>query len=123
MNLLVPISIGELVDKITILQIKSERIQDAQKLKNINHELGELIHQFHRLKDCGIDSLVADLKQINSELWDIEDFKRSCEKTQLFDDDFVYAARQVYLKNDERARIKKEINLICGSNIVEEKSY
>lgn len=118
-----PISVGELIDKITILQIKLERISDTEKLININEELNLLIHELHKLELPDIVTLTSDLHSINAELWDIEDFKRSCEKTQNFGDEFILAARQVYFKNDIRARIKKEINIVCGSSIVEEKSY
>lgn len=122
-TILIPVSIGELFDKITILQIKSERINDPEKLKNVGRELTDLLHVAHKLSDMDVGDLVRDLKLINSELWDIEDFKRSCERELAFDEKFVEAARLVYLKNDERARIKKEINALTGSAIVEEKSY
>lgn len=118
-----PISVGELFDKITILQIKSERIADPVKLENVKTELYHMYETLNELTIPNVDSKVAELKEINSELWEIEDFKRACEKTQSFGNTFVHAARQVYLKNDVRARIKKEINLLCGSTIVEEKSY
>jgi hypothetical protein len=119
----IPVSIGELFDKITILQIKSERIKDATKLENVKTELYHLYVSLNELSLPDVDSYVAELKAINSELWDIEDFKRACEKKQSFDAEFIEAARQVYLKNDKRAAIKKAINDICGSTITEEKSY
>ena len=118
-----PISVGELIDKITILRIKLARILDNNKLININEELNLLIQELNKLELPDIGTLTSELYSINAELWDIEDFKRACEKTQNFDDSFINAARQVYLKNDIRAKIKKEINILCGSNIVEEKSY
>jgi hypothetical protein len=118
-----PISIGELFDKITILQIKAERITDSAKLQNITTELFHLYEALNELTIPNVDDKVAELKAVNSDLWEIEDFKRACEREQMFDHVFVQAARQVYLKNDERARIKRDINIMCGSTIVEEKSY
>jgi hypothetical protein len=118
-----PISIGELFDKITILQIKAERITDSAKLQNITTELFHLYEALNELTIPDVDDKVAELKAVNSDLWEIEDFKRACEREQMFDHVFVQAARQVYLKNDERARIKRDINIMCGSTIVEEKSY
>lgn len=118
-----PVSVGELVDKITILQIKSERVRDATKLINVKTELIELLGTYGKLELPDLGFQWTALREVNSELWDIEDFKRSCEKTQNFGPEFVEAARQVYLKNDKRAAIKKEINTLCGSSIVEEKSY
>jgi len=128
MIVLAPISVGELIDKITILQIKQERITDAKRLANVNLELEELNKTFSNLPYKDVyhlleSPLISDLKSVNEELWDIENFKRSCEQTQTFDSKFVESARQVYLKNDLRARIKKEINELVGSTIVEEKSY
>lgn len=126
MIILAPISVGELVDKITILLIKQERIVDTLKLLNIDREFVQLMELFSTLSDehhVGIAGLFMQLKKINNELWDIENYKRACEQDQNFGDGFVNAARQVYLKNDERARVKREINLLTGSSIVEEKSY
>ena len=111
------------MDKITILQIKSERVRDANKLINIKTELIELLGTFGKLELPDLGFHWTALREVNSELWDIEDFKRDCEKTQNFGPNFVEAARQVYLKNDRRAAIKKEINILCGSSIVEEKCY
>lgn len=118
-----PISVGELIDKITILQIKQVRIQDATKQQNIELELNELSKIFVGLGVTDITELMEQLRTVNNELWDIENYKRACEQDQNFGDGFVNAARQVYLKNDLRARIKREINSVCGSAIVEEKSY
>ena len=128
MIVLAPISVGELIDKITILQIKQERITDAKRLANVTRELEELNKTFSNLPYKDVyhlleSPLVSDLKSVNEELWDIENFKRSCEQTQTFDSEFVEAARQVYLKNDLRAQIKRQINELVGSTIVEEKSY
>ena len=123
MIVMVPVSVGELFDKISILQIKAERITDINKLANVNIELAHMVATLGELLLPDVTDKVAELKAINTELWDIENFKRSREHSQLFDESFVHAARQVYLKNDDRARIKKDINLICGSAIVEEKSY
>ena len=126
MIIMAPISVGELVDKITILLIKQERIVDPVKLINIDREFVQLTNILDTLADdyfASIAGLFLELKDINNELWDIENYKRACEQTGNFDLIFIEAARNVYLKNDERARIKREINTLCGSAIVEEKSY
>jgi len=125
MIVLAPISVGELIDKITILKIKSNLIKDADKLFNIEKELQSL----EELKDelnldlDMVDSLQYKLYSVNLELWHIENYKRECEKNQRFDDKFIETARQVYLKNDLRASLKKQINELVGSTITEEKSY
>ena len=125
MIVLAPISVGELIDKITILKIKSNLITDSNKLINIEKELQSL----EELKDelnldlDRVEPLQSQLYKVNLELWHIENYKRECEKNQTFGDDFVNTARQVYLKNDLRAKIKKDINILVGSTIVEEKSY
>jgi len=122
-----PISVGELIDKITILQIKQERIQDPIKLKNVLKELDQLIEihsrilTLNQLADTG--PLFQQLYHVNNQLWDIEDLKRKHESEQKFNEEFVQLARQVYLKNDLRAKIKRDINIIVGSDIIEEKSY
>lgn len=119
-----PISVGELVDKITILEIKLDRINDAHKLTNIALELSHLNETLASLDLKNTEALLrSDLKQINSELWDIENFKRLCESTQDFGQPFIEAARNVYLKNDQRAALKRAINVLAGSTIIEEKSY
>jgi Family of unknown function (DUF6165) len=123
MIVLAPISVGELIDKITILQIKQIKITDEAKLENVRRELGELLAIFDTLTIPDVTESTDQLRQVNTELWDIEDGKRACEKSQTFGDDFVQLARQVYIKNDLRARLKRDINQICGSTIVEEKSY
>jgi hypothetical protein len=123
MIVLAPISVGELIDKITILQIKQTKITDSAKLENIRRELSELLAIFDTLTMPDVTKLTDQLRQVNTELWDIEDGKRECERHRLFDEHFVGLARQVYIKNDLRAQIKRDINQICGSTIVEEKSY
>jgi len=127
MIVLAPISVGELIDKITILQIKQEKIQDQNKLKNITNELFQLVEIHNKVLT---DNQLADtaplfyqLFCINKELWDIEDSKRKHESEQNFNEQFVHLARQVYIKNDLRAEIKRKINQMVGSTIVEEKSY
>lgn len=120
-----PVSFGELLDKIAILQIKSERISDPAKLVNIRNELTALETTWaaHPASQQDIAGLRADLKAVNERLWVIEDDIRLKEKAQEFDAEFVRLARSVYFENDERARIKKGINLALGSSYVEEKSY
>lgn len=120
-----PVSIGEVVDKVTILAIKSERITSVEKLQNINKEL-ELLREILSGVDglwTTIESLYADLKRINEELWVIEDDIRIKEYKKEFDDEFIRLARAVYVTNDKRADVKKKINLKLGSELVEEKSY
>jgi hypothetical protein len=121
----VPISPGELLDKITILRIKAARIRDAEKLKNVRREL-ELLEMTwsaspHAQRDIGAD--IAALLAVNERLWVIEDDIRDKERAQAFDGEFVRLARAVYFENDERAAIKRRINVTLGSSIVEEKSY
>jgi hypothetical protein len=122
---LVRVSIGELVDKITILEIKAERLTDAAKLINIRHELGLLRAVWERCRVAvpAIDALAAALKKTNETLWAVEDDIRECEKQQDFGPRFVELARAVYRNNDQRAALKREINAISGSVIIEEKSY
>lgn len=124
-EILVPVSFGELLDKIAILQIKSERMADAAKLANVRKELSALEQTWMAHPAAGKDivELRGQLKQVNERLWDIEDDIRRKEQAQAFDAEFVRLARSVYFENDERARIKKEINLALGSAYVEEKSY
>ncbi|HIY71624.1 MAG TPA: hypothetical protein H9827_09165 [Candidatus Luteimonas excrementigallinarum] len=121
----VPVSFGELLDKLAILQIKSERMQDAGKLANVRRELSALEKTWLAHPAAGRDvvRLRAELKAVNERLWEIEDEIRLKEKAGQFDEEFVRLARSVYFENDERARIKKEINLALGSSFVEEKSY
>jgi len=124
-GILVPISPGDLLDKITILRIKAARIEDAGKLGNIRWELA-VLEQNWRQAVPAIAELAADeaaLARVNTELWDIEDRIREQEAQRRFDASFVELARAVYLRNDERAAIKQRINLKLGSTILEEKSY
>jgi len=120
-----PMSVGELLDKITILEIKSEKITDPEKLTNINYEL-ELLNQTWQktgMVDAKTDELKQALKEVNLRLWKIEDDIRIFEKNKNFGDDFVQLARSVYYQNDDRAAIKKQINQATGSDLTEEKSY
>ena len=120
-----PVSFGELLDKIAILQIKSERMSDPAKLANVRRELSalEATWMAHPAAGQDIVELRAALKAVNERLWVIEDDIRLKEKAQAFDAEFIKLARSVYFENDERARIKKDINLALGSAYVEEKSY
>tara|TARA_A100001011_G_scaffold367566_1_gene421099 strand:- start:2612 stop:3007 length:396 start_codon:yes stop_codon:yes gene_type:complete len=119
------ISAGELVDKITILQIKKEKITNSDKLIDIDKELESLNETFKEYipVDREINDLSNELKNINFKLWDIEDAKRSLEKKKEFDKEFIELARKVYKFNDERAKLKLQINIRLGSNIKEVKSY
>lgn len=122
---LLPVSWGEVFDKLTILQIKAEKLNDSAKLANVERERTEIekvIGDMARFP-AGLSDLIEQLKTINSELWDVEDGKRDCERRQNFDEAFVQLARNVYFGNDKRAAIKRSINDLLGSAIVEEKSY
>lgn len=121
----VPVSFGEVLDKITILEIKSERIKDESKLKNVRLELDELSETWNEaVKDpAAISELRDQLKSVNEALWEIEDDIRDQEAAQDFGPRFIELARAVYVTNDKRAAIKKEVNLALGSRFVEEKSY
>lgn len=124
-DILVPISPGELLDKITILRIKSARMTDETKLRNVRVEL-EALERTWRDSGSAIPEVAADeaaLQRVNEELWDIEDRVRDKERAQEFDAVFIELARAVYVTNDERARLKKNINVALGSRLVEEKSY
>ena len=116
----IPISYGELYDKLTILEIKKEKIQDQDKLANIILEYNQL---YPLLEDILDAEYYNKLKIINLKLWHIEDHIRIKEKNQEFDDEFIQLARSVYKCNDERAQIKREINIEFGSTLIEEKSY
>lgn len=120
-----PVSFGELIDKITILEIKAEQIRDAAKLANVRTELDLLngLWGAHPAARADIAAERAQLKAINRELWDIEDEIRVKEKAQAFDARFIALARAVYFTNDKRAAVKREINVKLGSQLVEEKSY
>lgn len=121
----VDISIGEFLDKLTILQIKAERISDPEKLKSIHKELDLLrgIWQSSPHAAINLDKEMTDLKQVNETLWVIEDDIRDKERHKLFDQGFIELARAVYVNNDKRAALKREINIKAGSELMEEKSY
>lgn len=125
MELLTPVSPGELLDKLTILEIKSERIDDPDKLTNVRHErdLLEGVWNDSGLSNDRVLQLKGQLRTINEALWDIEDEIRDCERDGDFGERFVELARSVYRTNDQRSEVKKAINLELGSAIVEEKSY
>ena len=124
-KILVEVSIGELLDKISILEIKKEKVKDSEKLKFINDEYNILISELDKniKKDDKLDKLFNVLKQVNSKLWIIEDAKRMCEKNSDFGEKFVKLSRDVHFLNDERAKIKLEINNLTGSKIKEIKEY
>lgn len=120
-----PVAWGEVFDKLTILQIKADKLQDAVKRAHVNQErlaIEAVVGDMARFP-VGLPALVRALKDINAQLWDVEDAKRDCERRQCFDDRFVQLARQVYFGNDQRAAIKRQINTLLGSALVEEKSY
>ena len=124
-KILAEISAGELIDKITILEIKKEKITDEDKLKEIQKELKSLNETFDQViqeKDK-IQDLSKKLKEVNLKLWDIEEGKRRAERDKIFDENFIKLSRIVYKSNDERAKIKLKINEILGSNIKEVKSH
>lgn len=125
MNINVELSIGEFFDKITILEIKQDRIKDQDKLVNINKEHDSLLGLLDNLPVSRSDVAdeVADLKKVNEELWVIEDDIREKERSKTFDEEFIRLARSVYITNDRRSEIKRAINLKLGSDFVEEKSY
>ncbi len=124
-QILAEISAGELLDKITILEIKKEKINNKEKLEDINKELSSLSKTSNeKIPDKSrVKNLILNLKNINLKLWDIEEGKRQAEKNQKFDEDFIKLSRDVYKTNDERAKIKLKINEILGSNIKEVKSH
>jgi uncharacterized protein YukE len=124
-NMHVPVSPGEVLDKITILEIKSERINDPEKVSNVRAELALLQETWrNNIRDNEtIQRLHAQLKEINEALWEIEDDIRDKERAKEFDGRFIELARAVYVTNDRRSQVKKELNLHLGSEIIEEKSY
>ena len=129
MKIEVPISIGELFDKVSILEIKKHKITDKKMLKLVNDELtllskyvDSIINNNKNLEEKA-NNLIKKLKNINEELWVIEDKKRDCERKKIFDNNFIELARAVYIKNDQRAELKREINLIFNSKVFEVKSY
>lgn len=121
----VEVAAGELIDKITILEIKSERMQDPAKLKNVRNELQVLqaAHQNALAPSGALLELTSQLKQINEQLWVIEDDIRDCERKQDFGPRFIELARAVYHTNDQRAAVKRQINQLVGSRLTEEKDY
>ena len=125
MTIKIELSYGELLDKITILQIKSERISDKNKLANVNKELNLLneLWQADEKSSVNIAKEIAGLKSINESLWDIEDDIRDKERAKEFDARFIELARAVYVTNDKRANVKRIINEKLGSDLIEEKSY
>ena len=125
MQLQVPVSVGEVLDKITILQIKLAHISDASKRVNIQNELDALLPLLagDGFTTDEMQGLMAELKSVNEALWDIEDDIREKEAAKSFDAEFIKLARAVYVTNDKRAEIKKQINLATGSALTEEKSY
>ena len=123
----IEVSNGEIVDKMTILELKLDKIKNITQLKNIEKEwtvLNDCVMALYQIYgDSNLYSLVDDLSEVNSKLWDIEDWIRDCEKEQRFDKEFVELARSVYKLNDERSEIKRQINLLTKSELIEEKSY
>ena len=124
-KIIVEVSIGELLDKISILEIKQEKIKDSEKLKFINNEHSILKDQLEKnvKSDDKLNDLYQSLKEINAKLWVIEDDKRQCEKDKNFKENFVKLSRDVHILNDDRAKIKLEINKLTGSKIREIKEY
>ena len=128
--LLIPVSTGELVDKITILEIKKRKINQPEALKNVSTELellqdvlNSLNQNFSKEENDKNNEIKRDLKKINSKLWDVEDALRSYEAKQYFGPEFIKLARSVYILNDQRAQLKRSINILCNSSLIEEKSY
>jgi hypothetical protein len=123
-SIAIDVAPGELIDKITILELKAQYIANPDKLKNVKVELAILINYYNELPiNSELGSLKNDLKEINRQLWHIEDDIRICERDKRFDEAFIALARNVYQTNDKRAELKREINILLGSNIIEEKSY
>lgn len=124
-SILIEVGAGELIDKITILKIKSERMTDPNKLHNVKHELDVLSQACaqHLAPSKELEQLEGELRKVNEALWVIEDDIRACEAQKDFGPKFIELARSVYIQNDKRAAIKKSINELSGSSIIEEKSY
>ena len=122
---LIPISWGELFDKLTILEIKLENLQDKNALKNVKIEYDQLyiIYKKNFLENEKAKLFIINLKKINEKLWDIEDEIREKERNKTFDEEFIKLAREVYITNDQRSQIKRNINETFDSKIIEEKSY
>lgn len=125
MRITIPVSVGELIDKITILRVKASRMSAPDKLGNVRHELELLdgVKAGSLSESPELEALERALQDINARLWDIEDAKRACERTSDFGPRFVELARLVYKLNDERAALKRRINLLVGSELIEEKSH
>jgi len=123
MKILAPISLGELVDKITILEIKMERVKDSEKRHNIRVELQELSLIYFPLQDRHLDNFHIELKDVNEKIWELEDIIRNCIRTGDKGDLYYTAALNIPITNDKRAEIKKQINEQFGSEIIEEKLY
>ena len=127
--ILAPVSVGEIFDKLSILQIKEKKISDPIKLSNVKVEIKELnksiisLDIYDKSSQEALDALKTELYETNFKLWDIEDALRELESQKKFEQEFISLARQVYITNDKRAEIKKEINRLTGSDIVEEKHY
>ncbi len=122
----IEVSNGELLDKITILELKLNKIKDKEKLINIQKEFDELnplVNELFRIYGSELQVHYLELAKINGQLWDIEDWIRDCEREKRFDKEFVELARSVYITNDKRCEVKKTINIITESGLVEEKSY
>ena len=123
----IEVSNGELIDKLTILEIKLDKVTDSNKLKNITKEWGILNEKailiYQIFGDSELYNTINQLENINRQLWDVEDWLRDCEKEQRFDEEFIQLARSVYKLNDQRHQIKKEIDLLTKSNLSEEKLY
>ncbi len=124
-SIVIEIAPGELIDKITILEVKRDRIEDPEKQANVMNELAILRDAQGRSIPSSkeLRNLTCQLKAVNERLWEIEDALRDCERKQRFDERFIDLARSVYLHNDARARLKREVNVLLGSTIIEEKSY
>ena len=123
----IEVSNGEIVDKMTILELKLDKIENKTQLDNIAKEWEDLndcvMHLFQIFGDKTLYNKVDKLSEINSQLWDVEDWIRECESEQRFDKEFVELARSVYRLNDQRAQLKRDINILTKSNFIEEKSY
>jgi hypothetical protein len=124
-HLLIPVSAGELIDKITILEIKAQRFADPEQLSHVRYELNLLREvQSHSLASCDeVQELTRQLKSVNEELWQIENALRSCEGRKEFGAGFIALARSVYRTNDRRCALKRQINELAGSSLIEEKLY
>ena len=120
----IEVSNGEILDKISILALKKSKIQDKAKLKNIYHEYQTLLPYFDQIvNNQQLGDLYWNLSTVNTELWDVEDKLRELEKSKIFNTEFIKLARSVYYLNDRRAKLKKHINIISSSDLIEEKSY